>query len=183
MVHTPQLVETIVSTLAEYPKIPVVFDPVMVATSGHRLIEEKTITALTEKLFPIADVITPNMDEAAILADIKVETLEDLYTAGAKIKKLGCKRFFSKAVIRKPQQLLLCFMMRMKNFTLLKQQNSILTIPTVQAVPFHPPLQHISLRKKIYLRRFPWAAICLSGHRKWNRCTNRSRKRTAEPFF
>ena len=96
MVHTPQLVETIVSTLAEYPKIPVVFDPVMVATSGHRLIEEKTITALTEKLFPIADVITPNMDEAAILADIKVETLEDLYTAGAKIKKLGCKTILLK---------------------------------------------------------------------------------------
>ncbi len=96
MVHTPQLVETIVSTLAEYPKIPVVFDPVMVATSGHRLIEEKTITALTEKLFPIADVITPNMDEAAILADMKVETLEDLYTAGAKIKKLGCKTILLK---------------------------------------------------------------------------------------
>ena len=96
MVHTPQLVETIVSTLAEYSKIPIVFDPVMVATSGHRLIEEETITALTEMLFPIADVITPNMDEAAILADTKVETLEDLYTAGKKIKKLGCKTILLK---------------------------------------------------------------------------------------
>ncbi|MDM1556934.1 MULTISPECIES: bifunctional hydroxymethylpyrimidine kinase/phosphomethylpyrimidine kinase [Chryseobacterium] len=96
MVHTPQLVETIVSTLAEYPKIPIVFDPVMVATSGHRLIEEETITALTTMLFPIADVITPNMDEASILADMKVETLEDLYTAGIKIKKLGCKTILLK---------------------------------------------------------------------------------------
>ncbi|ROI01838.1 bifunctional hydroxymethylpyrimidine kinase/phosphomethylpyrimidine kinase [Chryseobacterium sp. G0240] len=96
MVHTPQLVEAIVSTLSQYPKIPVVFDPVMVATSGHRLIEEETIKAITEKLFPIADVITPNMDEAAILADMKVETLEDLYTAGKKIKQLGCKSILLK---------------------------------------------------------------------------------------
>ncbi|REC46780.1 bifunctional hydroxymethylpyrimidine kinase/phosphomethylpyrimidine kinase [Chryseobacterium pennipullorum] len=96
MVHTPQLVETIVSTLAEYKKIPIVFDPVMVATSGHRLIEEETITAITEKLFPIADVITPNMDEAAILANIKVETLDDLYAAGKKIKELGCKTILLK---------------------------------------------------------------------------------------
>lgn len=96
MVHTPQLVETIVSTLTRYPKIPIVFDPVMVATSGHRLIEDETITALTTLLFPIADVITPNMDEASILADMKVEMLEDLYTAGKKIKKLGCKTILLK---------------------------------------------------------------------------------------
>ncbi|MCQ9639952.1 bifunctional hydroxymethylpyrimidine kinase/phosphomethylpyrimidine kinase [Chryseobacterium sp. WG14] len=96
MVHTPQLVETIVSTLSQYKRIPIVFDPVMVATSGHRLIEEKTITAITEKLFPIADLITPNMDEAAILAGMKVETLEDLYAAGEKIKQLGCKSILLK---------------------------------------------------------------------------------------
>ncbi len=96
MVHTPQLVETIVSTLAKYKKIPLVFDPVMVATSGHRLIEEETITAITEKLFPMADVITPNMDEAAILSDMPVHTVEDLYAAGEKIKKLGCKSILLK---------------------------------------------------------------------------------------
>ncbi|KMQ58435.1 hydroxymethylpyrimidine kinase [Chryseobacterium angstadtii] len=96
MVHTPQLVETIVSTLGKYKKIPLVFDPVMVATSGHRLIEEDTIAAITEKLFPIADVITPNMDEAAILAKMDVITLEDLYAAGKKIKKLGCKSILLK---------------------------------------------------------------------------------------
>lgn len=96
MVHTPQLVETIVSTLGKYKKIPLVFDPVMVATSGHRLIEEDTIAAITEKLFPIADIITPNMDEAAILAKMKVETLEDLYAAGKEIKKLGCKSILLK---------------------------------------------------------------------------------------
>lgn len=41
MVHTPQLVDTIVNTLSKYAKIPIVFDPVMVATSGHHLIKRR----------------------------------------------------------------------------------------------------------------------------------------------
>lgn len=96
MVHTPQLVETIVNTLNKYPKIPIVFDPVMVATSGHRLIEEETIITIVEKLFPIADVITPNMDEASILAGMDVKTLEDMQAAGKKILYFGCKNILLK---------------------------------------------------------------------------------------
>lgn len=84
MVHTQQLVDVIVNTLNKYHKVPVVFDPVMVATSGHRLIEGETITATVQKLFPIADVITPNMDEASILANMQVKTLDDMYSAGEK---------------------------------------------------------------------------------------------------
>ena len=91
MVHTPQLVEVLVKQLHNYPKIPVVFDPVMVATSGHRLIEEETIAVIEKKLLPLADIITPNMDEAAILSNIKVESLEDMVQAGNSIRKLGCK--------------------------------------------------------------------------------------------
>ncbi len=96
MVHTPQLVEAIAATLGRYPKIPVVFDPVMVATSGHRLIEEETITTITEKLFPIADIITPNMDEASLLAGMEVKNLEDMRTAGEKILTYGCKNILLK---------------------------------------------------------------------------------------
>ncbi|KFC19421.1 bifunctional hydroxymethylpyrimidine kinase/phosphomethylpyrimidine kinase [Chryseobacterium sp. FH1] len=96
MVHTPELVETIVNTLKKYPKIPIVFDPVMVATSGHRLIEEETIAIIVEKLFPIAEIITPNMDEAAILADMEVKTLEDMENAGRIILKYGCNNILLK---------------------------------------------------------------------------------------
>ncbi len=91
MVHTAELVECIVSTLKKYPATPLVFDPVMVATSGHKLIEEKTITSIVDLLFPIADLITPNMDEAAILAEMPVNDLDDMYLAGEKILKLGCQ--------------------------------------------------------------------------------------------
>jgi len=96
MVHTPALVETIAATLGKYPKIPIIFDPVMVATSGHRLIEQQTITTLIEYLFPIAELITPNMDEAAILAGMEVRTLADMHLAGKKILELGCKNILLK---------------------------------------------------------------------------------------
>lgn len=91
MVHTPELVRTIVKTLKKYPKVPLVFDPVMVATSGHRLIENETIDVIINELFPLADIITPNMDEVEILAKMDVKTLADIRLAGPKLKKLGCK--------------------------------------------------------------------------------------------
>ncbi|MFD2521817.1 bifunctional hydroxymethylpyrimidine kinase/phosphomethylpyrimidine kinase [Emticicia soli] len=91
MVHTAELVATIVATLSKYPSIPLVFDPVMVATSGHKLIEDATIETIIKQLFPIAAVVTPNMDEAAILAQMPIKTLDDMYVAGEKIHSLGCQ--------------------------------------------------------------------------------------------
>lgn len=96
MVHTPQLVDTIINTLNKYPKIPIVFDPVMVATSGDRLIEDETVKTIIENLFPIAEIITPNMDEASILAGMDVKNLEDMRTAGKKILSSGCKNILLK---------------------------------------------------------------------------------------
>jgi hypothetical protein len=81
MVHTPALVETIVEKLSHYPNLPIVFDPVMVATSGDHLIEDETIQSIVQQLFPIANVITPNLDEAAILAEMKIETVEEMKIA------------------------------------------------------------------------------------------------------
>lgn len=96
MVHTAELVATIANTLKQYPQVPIVFDPVMVATSGHRLIEDSTIATIVETLFPIAAVITPNMDEAALLAGMEIKTLDDMHSAGAKILQLGCKSLLLK---------------------------------------------------------------------------------------
>ena len=91
MVHTAELVDTIVTTLKEYPELPVVFDPVMVATSGHKLIEDETVARIVGKLFPLAAVITPNLDEAAVLSGMPIETVDDMYRAGEKIMALGCR--------------------------------------------------------------------------------------------
>jgi hydroxymethylpyrimidine/phosphomethylpyrimidine kinase len=91
MVHTSQLVQAIVKTLSSFTKIPIVFDPVMVATSGHKLIEDSTIQTIIEELFPLADIITPNLDEACILANMPINTVEDMRIAGKKIMDLGCR--------------------------------------------------------------------------------------------
>jgi hydroxymethylpyrimidine/phosphomethylpyrimidine kinase len=91
MVHTAELVEAIVQSFRGYETLPIVFDPVMVSTSGHRLMEEITIKTIVEKLFPLADVVTPNMDEAAILSGMKVDTPDDMRLAGDQIMELGCK--------------------------------------------------------------------------------------------
>lgn len=90
MVHTTALVAVIASKLKEYPDIPVVFDPVMVATSGHKLIEDDTIEAIQQELFPLATIITPNLDEAAVLCNKSITTLEQMYTSGKAILQLGC---------------------------------------------------------------------------------------------
>tara|TARA_B100000929_G_scaffold261596_1_gene226480 strand:- start:393 stop:1235 length:843 start_codon:yes stop_codon:yes gene_type:complete len=96
MVHSSKLVEIIVDKLKPYPQTPIIFDPVMVATSGHQLIEDNTIQSIIQQLFPISDVITPNLDEAAILAGMKIESIDEMRIAGKKIMKLGCKSLLLK---------------------------------------------------------------------------------------
>jgi len=91
MVHTADVVEAIVNTLQQYPEVPVVFDPVMVSTSGHRLLEDSTIEVIVKKLFPLAVVITPNLDEAAVLTGMPVHTVDDMRIAGKKLMELGAR--------------------------------------------------------------------------------------------
>ena len=66
-------------------------DPVMVSTSGARLISEEAIETLKEKLFPLATVITPNIPEAEVLADMEIETVQDMEKAAEMIgTRYGC---------------------------------------------------------------------------------------------
>lgn len=67
MLHTPQAVAVVAWALRHYNIQNVVLDPVMVATSGDRLIQDETVHVLEQELFPLATVVTPNLDEAAWL--------------------------------------------------------------------------------------------------------------------
>lgn len=96
MVHSSELVSSIAEMLQQYPEIPVVFDPVMVATSGHRLIEEKTINEIVNKLFPLVTIITPNLDEAAVLIGTSINNVDEMRVSGALIMEKGCQHLLLK---------------------------------------------------------------------------------------
>src|SRR6218665_1233622 len=66
MLHAPEIVRVVAQAIRKYKLRQVVLDPVMVATSGDRLIAEETVSVLVKELFPLATVVTPNLDEAEL---------------------------------------------------------------------------------------------------------------------
>ena len=69
----------------------VVVDPVMVATSGHRLLAPEAEQTLKDVLLPLADVLTPNLPEAEVLTGKKIESFEDMEDAAKAIAAMGAK--------------------------------------------------------------------------------------------
>lgn len=95
MVHSVSLVEIISDFLKNY-KGTIIFDPVMISTSGHQLIQDETIQACIELLFPLATLITPNLDEASVLVKEKVDSVEKMKKAGYKILESSCNAILVK---------------------------------------------------------------------------------------
>ena len=91
MVHTPELASIINETLKNYPGVPVIFDPVMISTSGHKLILDDTIAALKAGLIVSADLLTPNLDEAVLLCGKRIKSLDDMLEAAKLLIGFGCK--------------------------------------------------------------------------------------------
>lgn len=91
MLSSEALIEVIAERLSFYKAKNIVVDPVMIATSGARLINENAVNALKDKLLPLATVVTPNIPEAEVLSDITIETAEDMEKAAEIIgEKYGC---------------------------------------------------------------------------------------------
>src|SRR5579864_3017560 len=85
MLFSRTLIEAVAAYLAEHP-VPLVVDPVMVASSGAQLLEDDAVDALIGKLFPLATVVTPNLPEAKALAGAdgsRRELAERLHELGA----------------------------------------------------------------------------------------------------
>ena len=91
MVSSTDLIHTIGDALRKYEAKNIVVDPVMVATSGARLIEESAVETLKKELLPIAAVITPNIPEAEILTGETITTEQAMEDAAKKIyDAFGC---------------------------------------------------------------------------------------------
>jgi hydroxymethylpyrimidine/phosphomethylpyrimidine kinase len=90
MIHSAEIAYLIAEILDEYRPNFVVFDPVMVATSGAKLIQDDTIASLWTELFPRVDLITPNLDEAQLLTGRAIESLESIREAAVEMVDRGC---------------------------------------------------------------------------------------------
>ncbi|MET0544171.1 MAG: bifunctional hydroxymethylpyrimidine kinase/phosphomethylpyrimidine kinase [Variovorax sp.] len=91
MLHAPEVVEVVAWAIDRYRLPNVVLDPVMVATSGDRLIQNDTVQRLVNELFPRAIVITPNLDEAALLIGREIDGVEGLDRAASDLLALGAR--------------------------------------------------------------------------------------------
>ena len=91
MVSSSGLIRVIGEKLKEYHAEHLVTDPVMVSTSGSRLLQEEAMETLRNVLLPMAQVITPNIPEAEVLAEMEIRSREDMERAAEKIwKAYGC---------------------------------------------------------------------------------------------
>lgn len=93
MVNDCDTIRAIAETLKKYQESfqHLVIDPVMVSTSGCRLMQEDALDVFITELLPLATLLTPNIPEAEILANRKIENAEDIKAAAAAISKLGCR--------------------------------------------------------------------------------------------
>jgi hydroxymethylpyrimidine/phosphomethylpyrimidine kinase len=89
MLATAELVATVADAIAEETLGNVVVDPVMVATSGHRLLDASAQRTIIERLLPIAVLVTPNLHEAGILTGVSIGSEADMIEAGRRLVAMG----------------------------------------------------------------------------------------------
>lgn len=82
MVSNSEIIHIIADKLKQYKAKNIVLDPVMVSTSGSKLINQDAIDALVSELMPLADIITPNIFEAEILSGMKITNIDEMLKAG-----------------------------------------------------------------------------------------------------
>lgn len=92
MLANEDIINSVAGVLADHPSIPLVIDPVLVSTSGKRLLEIGAERALKERLIPLAALVTPNLNEAEALSGVECRaSLDSRKRAAEKIIALGCR--------------------------------------------------------------------------------------------
>jgi hydroxymethylpyrimidine/phosphomethylpyrimidine kinase len=91
MLANATIVETVARAIRSANLGPLVVDPVMVAKSGDRLLDERALAALVRELLPLAALVTPNLPEAEVLTGMPVRTLDDQREAARRIVALGAR--------------------------------------------------------------------------------------------
>lgn len=89
MLGTADVVEVVADLLTRMPVPVVVLDPVMVATSGDRLVPAGAVEAIRDLLLPLSTVVTPNLPEATELTGLQIKNAADMESAGQALRNLG----------------------------------------------------------------------------------------------
>ena len=90
MLFSPELIRTVAEGLRRHGVQRIVLDPVMVAQSGDKLMQNEAIEALKQELIPLAEIITPNLPEAAVLLGREIGTTAEIHEAAIELAGFGC---------------------------------------------------------------------------------------------
>ena len=101
MLHSSEVILSIIRALKKIKTKKIILDPVMVAKGGSRLISQSAIKTLKDKLIKKAYLITPNIPEAEVLTDTKIESIKDMINAANILLKFGAKNVLIKGGHRK----------------------------------------------------------------------------------
>ena len=96
MLHSPDVIKSVISSLSKIKVKKIILDPVMVTKGGTKLINEKAIQVLKKKLIKKVTLITPNIPEAEILTKTKIQSIEDMIYAANILLNMGAKNVLVK---------------------------------------------------------------------------------------
>jgi hydroxymethylpyrimidine/phosphomethylpyrimidine kinase len=102
MLANAEIIQAVATTLQQFPKIPLVVDPVMVAKSGDTLLAKESVQTLRELLLPLAEIVTPNVPEAEVLVGKNLQTESDFVAAAKMIYEMGARNVVIKGGHRPP---------------------------------------------------------------------------------
>ncbi|MBL7994088.1 bifunctional hydroxymethylpyrimidine kinase/phosphomethylpyrimidine kinase [bacterium] len=91
MLSTAEIIDVVFHGLTKFKARKLVVDPVMVAKSGDKLLQDNAVHALVHKLIPMALVVTPNIPEAEVLTGEKISSHEDMEKACRRLLEMGCR--------------------------------------------------------------------------------------------
>ena len=96
MLSNTKVIITVLNSLSKIKVKKIILDPVMVAKGGERLINKKAVKILKQKLIKKVSLITPNIPEAEILTNQKINSIDDMIHAGKKLLKIGANNVLIK---------------------------------------------------------------------------------------
>lgn len=136
MLSSADIVETVADFLKENKRSPFVADPVMVATSGDRLLAEDAVEVYKDKLIGLADLLTPNIPEAEVLSGISITDEDSAKAAAEKSWNTAAAPCSSRAATASAVRRISSATGRASPY--MKAKKSARKIPTARAAPFRP---------------------------------------------